>query len=66
MLTAGAAKRDHQVVEMPLQIIVDALSDDAFHMVQKHMGLRLLDQILSHFPVASGLGLELRLSSRIG
>ena len=66
MLSASTSKGDHQVAEMPLQVIVDALSDNAFHMLQKDMCLGLFRQVFHHFPVATRLGLELRFTSRIG
>ena len=52
--------------EMPFQVIVDTLSHNAFHMVEEQVGWWLLLQVFHHFPVAAGLGLELRLSSRVG
>ena len=66
VLSTGAAKRDHQVAEMPFQIVVDALRDKGFHMVEKLVRLWLGFEVLRHLPVAACLGLELGLSSRIG
>lgn len=33
MLASGTAERDHEVTEMTFQIVVDALPDDALHML---------------------------------
>ena len=65
VLSACAAKRDHQVAEMPLAVVVDALSDDAFHMVEEDMDGRLGHEVVDDFPVTAGLGLELGFATRI-
>ena len=66
VLSARAAKRHHQVAEMPFAVVVDALSDDAFHMVEEDMDGWLGHEVVDDFPVATGLGLELGLATRIG
>ena len=66
MLSTGAAEGDHQVVEMPFQVVVDALSYDGFHMVEKHMGLWFFLEVFDYFAVASRLGFELWLTSWVG
>ena len=66
VLSACAAKRHHQVAEMPFSVVVYALSDDAFHMVEEDMDGWLGHEVVDDLPVAAGLGLELRLTTRIG
>ena len=66
VLSARAAEGDHQVAEMPLTVVVDALSDDSFHMFEKDMDGRFGHQIINDFPVAPRLGLELRFAARVG
>ncbi len=51
---------------MALTVVVDALSDDGFHVVKEDMDGRLGHQVINDFPIAAGLGLELRLAARIG
>ncbi len=66
MLPSGVSERDHEVAEVAFEIVVDALSDKAFDMVEEHLGLGFRIKILDHFPIATRLGLELRFSSRVG
>ena len=66
VLPASATERDHQMVEMAFQIVVDALGDNGFHVIKKHVGLGLGFKVFDHLPVATGFGLELRFTSGIG
>lgn len=66
VLPASAAKRDHQMAEMPLQIVVNALSDNGFYVIEKHLGLRLGFEIFDHFPITTCFGFELWLAPWIG
>ena len=65
VLTTRAAKGDHQVAEMPLLVVLDALTDDAFHVVEEDMDRRLGHEVVDDFPIAAGLGLELGLATWI-
>ena len=51
---------------MTLQIIVDALRHDAFHVFKENVGLRLCKQIFNDFNVSAGLGFELGFTARVG
>ena len=66
MLSARAAKRDHQVAEMALAVVVDTLSDDAFHMVEEDMDRRFGHEVVDDFPIAASLGFEFGFATRIG
>ena len=66
VLSARAAEGHHQVAEMALTVVVDALSDDGLDMVEEDMDGRLGHQVIDDFPVAAGLGLEFGLTTRIG
>ena len=66
VLAACAAERDHQVAEMALAVVVDALSDDGFHVVEEDMDGRLGHEVVDDLPVAAGLGLELGLATWVG
>ena len=66
VLSARAAKGYHQVAEMPLAVVVDTLTDDAFHMVEKDMDGRLGHEVVYDLPVAACLGLELGFAAWIG
>ena len=66
VLSARAAERDHQVAEMPFAVVVDALTDDGFHVVEEDVDGRFGHQVVDDFPVATGLGLELGFAARIG
>lgn len=65
MLSTRATEGDHQVAEMALAVVIDTLSDDAFHMVEKDMDGWLCHEVVDDFPVASGLGLELGFATRV-
>ena len=66
VLSARAAEGHHQVAEMALTVVVDALSDDGFDMVEEDMDGWFGHQVIDDFPVAAGLGLELWLTARVG
>ena len=66
VLSARAAEGYHQVAEMALTVVVDALSDDAFHVVEEDMDGRLGHEVVDDLPVAASLGLELGLTARVG
>ena len=66
VLSARATKGDHQVAEMALTVVVDTLSDDAFHMVEKDMDGWLCHEVVDDLPVAARLGLELGLATWVG
>ena len=65
VLSSCTAEGDHEMVEVALKVVVDALSYDPFDMVEEEVGLWLFIQIFSHFPITASLGLELRFASRI-
>ena len=65
VLASSASEGDHQVVEMPFQVVVNALAYDGFDMFKEKVGLGFLIQVFHHFPVATGFVLELRLPSRV-
>ena len=66
VLSARAAKGDHQVAEMPFFVVFNALAHNAFHVVEEDMDGRLGHEVVDDFPVAAGLGLELGFATRIG
>ena len=66
VLSARAAEGYHQVAEMAFEVVVDTLSDDAFHMVEEDMDGRLGYEVVDDLPVAASLGLELGLTAWIG
>ena len=66
VLSACAAEGDHQVAEMTFFVVFHALAYDAFHVVEEDVDGRLGHQVINDFPVASGLGLELRLATWVG
>ena len=66
VLPASASKRDHQMVEMPFQIIINTLTHNAFNMVEELVYLGFGGEVLHHFPVAPRLGFELRFTTRVG
>ena len=58
MLSARAAERDHQVAEMALTVVVNALSDDGFHMVKEDMDGWFSHQVVDNLPVSASLALN--------
>lgn len=66
MLSARAAKGHHQIREMPFLVVLNTLTDNAFHMVKEVMDGWFCHEVVDDFPVAAGLSLELRLSTRVG
>ena len=66
VLSARATKGDHQIAEMALSVVVDALPDDAFHMVEEDMDGRFGHEVVDDLPIAAGLCFEFRFTSRIG
>ena len=66
MLSPCATKGYHQVAEMALTVVVDTLTDDAFHMVEKDMDGWFGHEVVDDLPVAAGLGLELGFATWVG